>query len=181
MKYVQPIRSLEKIEQMKIILKKRCYRDYFLFVLGINVGLRISDILKLQVKDVADKSHITVNEKKTGKLKMFKINSSLRDEIQSYISNMNTEDYLFSKRNGFTPISRVQAYQILNEAAREVGITDSIGTHTLRKTFSWFLYQKTKDVALLQKLLNHSAPSITLRYIGIEQDQQDEAIESFSL
>ncbi|MDX9806823.1 MAG: site-specific integrase, partial [bacterium] len=53
--------------------------------------------------------------------------------------------------------------------------------HTLRKTFGYHFYQKTKDVALLQQLFNHSAPSVTLRYIGINQDIMDMAIEDFSL
>ena len=72
------------------------------------------------------------------------------------------------------------AYRILNQAARQVGLSD-IGTHTLRKTFGYHFYQRTKDVALLQKVFNHSSPSITLRYIGIDQDVIDKAIEGFRL
>ncbi|HNZ54779.1 MAG TPA: tyrosine-type recombinase/integrase, partial [bacterium] len=69
---------------------------------------------------------------------------------------------------------------ILNKAAGELGI-EEIGTHTLRKTFGYHFYQKTKDVALLQNIFNHSAPSVTLRYIGINQDIIDSAIDEFSL
>jgi integrase len=68
----------------------------------------------------------------------------------------------------------------LNTAADKVGL-DEIGTHTLRKTFGYLFYQKTKDVAQLQELFNHSAPSVTLRYIGINQDVMDKAIDDFSL
>jgi integrase len=74
----------------------------------------------------------------------------------------------------------VQAYRILNKAAKNIGIGE-IGTHTLRKTFGYLFYQKTKDVALLQELFNHSAPSITLRYIGINQDLMDNAMDDFKL
>jgi len=51
----------------------------------------------------------------------------------------------------------------------------------LRKTFGYHFYQQTKDVALLQELFNHSSPSVTLRYIGINQDKIDQAYDNFSL
>ena len=52
MKIVQPIRDKNKIQEMKIELRKKGTRDYLLFVTGINTGLRISDIIKLKVSDV---------------------------------------------------------------------------------------------------------------------------------
>ena len=70
---------------------------------------------------------------------------------------MSNDEYLFTPVNGKSrkPISREMAWIILNKAARELGIKE-IGTHTLRKTFGYHFYQKTKDVALLQYLFNHS-------------------------
>jgi len=67
MKYVQPIRDLKKIEELKVIFHKQNYRNFFLFLFGINTGLRISDILKMKVSDVRDRTHITIQEQKTGK------------------------------------------------------------------------------------------------------------------
>ena len=104
MNYVQPIRSKEKIEQMKEELRKNGSRDYILWVLGLNIGFRISDILKLQVKDILNydrtvKSHIEIIEEKTKKHKKCKINSVLTDELYRYTKNMNFEDYIFKSRN----------------------------------------------------------------------------------
>ena len=182
MNTVQPIRELSKIEEMKSVLMRQGYRDYFLFILGINTGLRISDMLSLLVSDIKGKTHIVIREKKTGKLKHFRINNTLQYEIAQYIRGMRDEDYLFPSRKGHKtrPISRVRAYMILNGAAREIGL-DEVGTHTLRKTMGYHFYKKTKDVALLQEIFNHSAPSVTLRYIGINQDIIDRAIDEFSL
>lgn len=178
---MEPIRDREKIELVKTILKKNSFRDYFLFMIGINTGLRISDILKLKVKDVKDKTHIVMKEIKTGKNKRFKINDTLRDLIEEYTQGMNQEDYLFpSRKGGNKPITRVRAYQILHAAAQKADL-EEIGTHTLRKTFGYHFYQQTKDVALLQKLFNHSSPSITLQYIGINQDILDREIDKFTL
>ena len=140
MKTVQPIRDKSKINEMKTELKKQGTRDYLLFITGINTGLRISDIRVLKVSDVLNEdrtsnTHITITEKKTGKLKKFKINDSLSREFMDYTKNMKMNDYLFYSRKGINkPITRVQAYRILNTVARKIGL-EEIGTHTLRKTF----------------------------------------------
>ena len=179
MNTVQPIRDKEIIEKFKNELLKKGSRDYMLFVIGINTGLRISDILPLKVKDVKG-THIKILEKKTSKAKRFKINPYLRKEIDRYIDGMNDDDYLFPSRKGNKPITRVQAYRILNDVAEKLGI-DEVGTHTLRKTFGYHHYQQNKDVAILQEIFNHSAPSITLRYIGINADIIDNSIDNFYL
>lgn len=180
MNAVQPICDKRLIEQMKAVLAEKSQRNCFLFTLGINTGLRISDLLQLKVKDLRGRSHIIIKEKKTQKLKRFKINESLKNEINLYTQSMTDDAYLFKSLRGTKPIGRVQAWKILNDAAQAVGLTE-IGTHTLRKTFGYHFYQKTKDVALLQEIFNHSSPSITLRYIGINQDILDQAIDDFCL
>lgn len=152
-----------------------------LFVLGINSGLRISDMLKLKVKDVRGKSHLVLREQKTAKNKRFLINSNLRQELEEYTKEMEAEEYLFQSRIGKNkPLSRFQAYRILSTAGRKLGL-ENIGCHSTRKTFGYHHYKQHKDVALLQKLFNHSSPSITLDYIGITQDIIDQSIENFSL
>jgi len=178
-KTVQPIRDVAMIAAMKEVLMQQHYRNYFLFVLGINVGLRISDLLSLRVRDVKG-THIIIIEQKTSKLKRFKINNELRKTINEFIKDLDEEDYLFKSRRGNQHIKRVQAWKILNAAANEIGLSE-IGTHTLRKTFGYHFYQKYKDVAVLQEIFNHSSPAVTMRYIGINQDIMDEAIDGFSL
>ncbi|CDQ42119.1 site-specific integrase [Virgibacillus salexigens] len=180
MNEVQPIRDKEKIEEMKRVLAKKGSRNVFLFVLGINTGLRVSDMLNLKMEDVVDKEHITIKEKKTDKRKRFLINRELQKHIDSYTTGMNEGDFLFKSYRSNNPIKRIQAYNILNEAAKEVGIQE-IGTHTMRKTFGYHFYKRSKDVALLQEIFNHSSPSITKRYIGINQDEIDEALNDFNL
>ena len=179
MRYVQPIRDRENTQKMKNELLKGGFRNYMIFNIGINTGLRISDILNLKVKDVKDKTHIVITERKTSKITRILINSNLRNDINSYIHNMNEEEYLFkSQKNINAPITRVQAYRILNNAAKILNL-DNVGTHTLRKTFGYWHYNMYKDVAILQEIFNHSSPSITLRYIGINDDIKDKTIENF--
>ncbi|MED4840408.1 site-specific integrase [Weizmannia sp. CD-2023] len=182
MEYVQPIRDKKVIEEFKTLLNRGVFgeRNRFLFVLGINTALRISDLLKLKVCDVRGKKYLKVSESKTGKTKNQLINNALKAEIEEYTKNKKDDEWLFPSRKGDKPLTRVQAYRIMNEVAQLMGV-DDIGTHTLRKTFAYHFYQKTQDIYTLMELLNHSAPSVTRRYIGLVQDDMDKEIENFSL
>lgn len=117
---------------------------------------------------------------KTDKIKRFLVNPQLRKEVRKYVrkSNLKNEQYLFPSRKGNGPITRVQAYRVLNKAAEMADIPD-VGTHTLRKTFGYLHYQKFKDIALLQQILNHSNPKDTMIYIGLTQDLMDETLMDF--
>lgn len=172
MDFVQPIRNKKEIEAMKKVLKEKSERNFIMFMIGINAGLRISDILTLKVRDVRG-NHLNIIEQKTQKKKRIAINNSLKDALSDYIRNKNNNEYLIKSRVGVNkPITRSQAYNILREAAEKCGL-EEVGTHTMRKTFAYHMYQQTKDVAVLQRILNHRDPFVTLRYLGIEQDYQD--------
>jgi integrase len=152
-----------------------------MFVFGINTGLRIQDLLKFRKTDViGDK--IVMIEMKTGKKRIIQINPTLKREIKEYTAKLAMNDFLFPSRQGGKnkPIKRDMAYKIMRAAAKEFGLID-IGTHTLRKTFGYHMYQKTKDITLVQKMLNHSDKSITMRYIGMDQDMMDSAMNRFGL
>lgn len=181
MELVEPIRDKEKIKEIEQILAESGTRNLLLFIMGTNTGLRISDIIERKVKDVKDRAHIELKENKTGKYKKFPINNKLQTLLIPCIKNKNPESWLFPSRTGAGHITRVQAYRIINSACKKAGITDRIGTHTLRKTFGYWHYQQYKDVAMLQKIFNHSSPSITLAYIGINQDKIDESYKNFEI
>ena len=93
--------------------------------------------------------------------------------IEQAMATKLTSGPLFPSRKGSAAISRVQAYIILSEAARAVGIKEAVGTHTLRKVFGYFAYQQGIDITRIQLLLNHSSPGVTLRYIGITREELD--------
>lgn len=179
-KDVQPIRSKEKLDDMKWALKRHCSeRDYILFLMGINTGLRAGDLLALKVKDVRHKKQIVILEGKTKKTRKLNL-ANIYDEIQQYIQTLDSE-WLFPSRKGDKPISVTQAYRQLNKAAEMADIENGIGTHTMRKTFGYWFYKQTKDIAKLQHILNHSTPAITLRYIGITEEEIEESLNDFVL
>lgn len=181
---VQPLRTKKQIEDMKWALRRFCSeRDYILFLIGINTGLRVSDILKLKVSQIQSLSRknrktFIVKEGKTKKERIINLNS-IYDEVWEYSQSVESE-WLFQSRKRDKPISAVQAWRILNKAGSFAEI-DSIGTHTMRKTSGYWFYKQTRDVAMLQEILNHSSPSITLRYIGINDEEINDTLDDFRL
>ena len=187
MNFVEPIRDIQKIKTMKSVLRNNP-RNELLFVLGINSALRVSDLLRLRVSDVLDESHnlknaVILKEQKTGKTKSFPINDSVRNALKRYFKTQpprSIDAPLFPSRSGGGALTRKQAWAILQQAGKSIGL-DNIGTHSLRKTFGYHVYRKTNDLAIVQQLLGHSNSSDTLRYIGITQEQLFDAYLDLNL
>lgn len=159
-------------------------RNYCLVAAGLNTALRISDILKLKWKDVYDfnskkwKTHIELLEKKTGKKQYICINKYFLTALKKLFDvhkNAQWNAYIFSPYNkGTEPLTRVQAYRIVKEAAKQSVCDDShISCHSLRKTFGYHAYKQGASPALLTCVYNHSSFEITKRYLGIDQDEKD--------
>lgn len=186
---VQPLRTAEEIENMKFAIKRGnkgtpkrqelAERDLLIFLVGINTGLRVNDIVKLKVGDVRGKDSFIIFEGKTNKKRTVNI-SMIKNEIEAYTTGKRSDEYLFKSQKGDKPITTTQVYRILSSAADYVGY-DYVGTHTMRKTFGYHHYKQFKDVAILQEIFNHSAPSITKRYIGIREDEINDTLNGFRL
>jgi len=178
---VQPLRSAEEIKEFRQALNRgrTAARDLLLFDLGINTGLRISDLLPLTVGDVRGKTSVTIQEKKTGKKRTVFLHM-IMPEIATYIDGKEEVAYLFASERIGQPISTTQAYRILQKAADWIGRED-IGTHTLRKTFGYHYYQQTKDIGTLMVIFNHGSQSVTKCYLGIEEEEIEGSLKNFKL
>ncbi|MBQ7733446.1 MAG: tyrosine-type recombinase/integrase, partial [Synergistaceae bacterium] len=199
-KTTQPIRSQSDRDALKSYFWNRNLRDYALFVFGIYTGRRISDLVSMNVRDVAyiDKrsrfriaERFMIQERKTGKFIDLILHPTARRALTKYLrQRLNSapsmgavlNEPLFKSRkagpNEQHRLCQHQAWHVLCQAARFCGLNYKIGTHSLRKTFGYLLYNAGTNIALIQKLLNHSSPEITLAYIGITQDDMDEAVLS---
>lgn len=147
-------------------------------MLGIFTGLRVSDLLRLRVKDVTG-THISIREKKTKKQRRILIAPELKKELQSYIEGKSPNEYLIKSREGTNrPICREMAYKIIRGIGEEFGLSE-LGCHSLRKTFGYIFYNETtdKDIAMLMNHFNHASVKVTMRYIGMEQDSMDMALK----
>ena len=142
------------------------------FMLQANLGLRISDVLKLKPSTFKN-DKLEVIEKKTGKLQYRTINRNLKELIYEYAleNNIKSNDYLIQVK--------VRAIQKqLSIIANYLNLTN-ISSHSFRKLFGVTVYNKTNgNIELLKELFNHSSISTTQRYIKVSQKQIDEVSSS---
>jgi integrase len=167
---VSPIRDIKDIKKIKRKLKDNP-RNLLLFTLGINNGLRISDLLKIRVKDVKHLSEgevCIIKEGKTGKQNVLGMNKESRKVLDIYLNevDLNEDDYLFKSRQG-GHLNKSYVNQLIKGWTQD--IQGNYGTHSLRKTFGYI--QRVKygiGFEILCKRFSHSNPSITMRYLGIQ-------------
>lgn len=196
---VEPIKNVKDINKIKqFLVGKENKRDYMFFVVGINVGLRAGDLLRLKIKDVTEydiqnkfrvRNNVVIIEEKTDKKREFILNNSCKEAILLYLENIykfQMEDYLFKSRKGDGPLTVESAHKLIKNLMRELNIKGNYGTHSLRKTFAYHTYInniKTNPGILdtLQKILNHSSSSVTLRYIGITKEVITDVYNSLNL
>lgn len=181
MKFVEPIRCGTTYNLIKDTLKEENERDYVFFLLGTYTALRVSDILKLKIKDVRNRQTINLIENKTGKQQIIKLNKEVMKALSDFSKSKLDNEFLLKSNKGVNkPISRVRAWQIMKDIGSRFEI-ENLGCHSLRKTWGYHYYKQTGDIATIMLALNHSREDISLRYIGILQDQVNKARESFEI
>lgn len=145
-------------------------------VLEGNLGLRISDIIKLRPCDIVrdgDRFRLEVVEQKTGKRRVFTVPLLIQQYIENYClrNGIRRNDLIF-------PISERAVQKQLKIVCDYLEL-EGISTHSFRKWYATEIYNKNGfDIALVQRLLQHSSASTTQRYIGIEPQKIETAIQN---
>lgn len=188
---MQPIRDISTVHDITVTLSKlttaRGRRLFLLWMVGINMGLRISDIVDLKVGDLRGAREFTYLPKKQAHKKGARkitvpVPRALRKALDARCQGMPDEAWLFPSRKR---TDGKNAAHITRQAARDdmllirrlCGVDQKIGCHTMRKTFGYHYYQRTKDIAILQEWFYHSSPATTLIYIGVTLDNFRKMVE----
>lgn len=144
-------------------------------VLEGNLGLRISDIIKLRPCDIVrdgDRYRLEIVEQKTGKSRCFTVPLVLQQYIDNYClrNGIGSGDLIF-------PLTDRAIQKHLNLVCDYLGY-EGIGTHSFRKWYATEIYKNNGyDITLVQRLLQHSSATVTQRYIGIEPKRIEDAIQ----
>ena len=176
-----PIRKKTDIQAIKKMLQGSA-RDSLIFSVGINNGLRAGDLLALtwgQVKNAGVGEVIRVIEQKTGKPNILMVNKSVFKALTAYRiwadeERLTDDTPLFSVRWKGRRKAMTVAHlgRLVNRWCLAINLTGNYGSHTLRKTFG---YQQRVNFGvgyeLLAKRYNHSSPAVTMRYLGIEEQE----------
>ena len=145
-------------------------------VLEGNLGLRISDILKLRPSDIVrdgDRYRLEITEQKTGKRRVFTVPLVIEQYIENYClrNGIGRNDLIF-------PITERAVQKQLSLVCDYLGY-QGISTHSFRKWYATEIYKANGyDIALVQRLLQHSSAAVTQRYIGIEPQRIEAAIQN---
>ena len=143
-------------------------------VLEGNLGLRISDIVKLRLCDIVldgDRYRLEIVEQKTGKSRVFTVPLV----IQQYIENYCLRNGLRRAERIF-PLTERSIQKQLKIVCDYLGF-EGISTHSFRKWYATEIYKNSGyDIALVQRLLQHSSAATTQRYIGMEPQRIEKAI-----
>ena len=173
MKLVKPIKSLEDVNKIKDYLRLKNLRNYLIFVMGINTGIKTCQMLDLRLKDILDnenniRDYISINGIE------YDITLNTKKAIKEYILCIPVEEnknsYLFKSNKGDLPINRSHLYRILNDAAKKCEVDLSIGNETLRKTFGYHYYHQIGDLKHLQLVLNQKSVTKLYDYLDIDND-----------
>ena len=201
----EPIKSMDDITRIsEYLIEKKRWRDNMLFIVGINFGLRASDLRLLRFSNLINdnltfKDTFPILEKKTKNTRKHRknryvtINTAVIEAVTLYLEHtpgVSLSDSMFrslsnngSKEN--KPIAVQNINQLLYGIARDLNLSCKVSTHTLRKTFCYHqMVMSNNDprkLLLLSKMLGHSSVSITLDYIGITGEEIEEAYRNLNL
>ncbi len=192
MSTTQPIRNLTELELLKnyYLNVSPNLRNYALICTGINTALRISDIRLLKWENIYDfkekrfREHLSLTEQKTGKQNCIAMNHSLIQAFSMYMDSLekvSSDAYIFTGNGRTSPLSRSQAFRIIRDAARDVHLSHAVSCHSLRKTFGYHAWRAGVAPVVIMSIYNHSSFHITTRYLGIEQDDKDNAFLKLNL
>lgn len=185
----EPLKTKYQIKQVRDLIEnytREPLRNKIIFNIGINNGIRTGDIVKLKIKDVYGKDYVRIRESKTGKTRDIRLNvAGIKEDIIKYVGakKWNDDDYLFtSHKDPRKPISTTAVYRIFKRLnAVSGGQLPHFTAHSMRRTFGYFYYKNTHDIATLMQIFNHSSQSITMRYIGMDREELKKNLKDFVL
>lgn len=201
----EPIKDMNDIIRIsQLLIGQERYRDNMLFIVGINFGLRVSDLRELHFSDLINndctfRDRFPIFEKKTRNTRKRKsnryitINTAVVEAVTLYLENtpdVRLSDYLFrsESNNGINenrPISKQAIDMMLKGIAKDLGLGNRMATHSLRKTFAYHQMVMSgndpRKLLLLQKMFGHSSAAQTLDYIGITSEEIDAAYRNLNL
>lgn len=190
LKEVSAVKDLVVVGQVSRLLEKHYSKQFAqVWDLGINLALRITDLLNLKFEDEVSQHgerYIVTRERKTGKMAMIKLNHKACRIIDEIRSEFPSHIYIFqsyrSARVKNKPPAPIDRSNVRRAFAAIGDIVDvHLGTHSMRKTRGYHMYQQTGKIEPVQKMLRHSSPAVTLRYIGIEQVDIDRSFDELIL
>ena len=155
-------------------------RNYALMTVYLNLGLRVSEALNLEVDDIDwNSGRLVVRAGKGNRDRVLWMSDRDLGTLQGWRSMRKCSSaYLFCTLDGGRLSDRyVRAF--VKRYAKKAGIKKDVHPHILRHTFATDLFGKTKNIRMVQKALGHVSIFTTMIYTHIVDDQLEQALRSF--
>jgi len=192
MQEVEAVKTAEQRQQVEAHLAGQgvIYAD--IWKAGVNTALRISDLLSLTMDDVrsldAEQPSLQIKEQKTGKRRKIVVNQSALAVMQRRLADHPKHVWLFqsdavtlNKRQPPKPINRRSVSRVFERVGQKVAPKIALGTHSMRKTRGYAMHKAGRSIESIAKILNHSSPAVTMRYIGLVQQDIDDSYTELEL
>jgi len=192
MREVEAVKTTGQRQQVEAHLadQGRIYAD--IWKVGVNTALRISDLLSLTMDNVralnTEQPALNVIEQKTGKHRKIVINQTALNIMQRRLSDNPDHVWLFQidavnrdRRAPPKPINRRSVSRVFEQVGQRVAPKVALGTHSMRKTRGYAMHKAGRSIESIAKVLNHSSPAVTMRYIGLVQQDIDESYTELEL
>ena len=184
MNHTEAVKTRDEINTVSLLLQKYggdLYRD--IWKVGINVSLRISDLLAIRYSDLdLENRRLQLREMKTGKNKEIRLNDTVIKIIEKRRKQFPEDEFLFqvhSNRATGKPVSRQMVARKFKEAGETLNI--ALSTHSMRKTRGYAMFSDGKPIEMISKVLNHSSPSVTMAYLGITKEEVMATYDEYEL
>jgi len=185
--------DLKRIREYLSMKGKIPFLEFINF--GCNVALRISDLSVIEFQDINERRwKLELIEKKTKKKRIIKLNKTCQKAVKNlkeFYQELGydvSQGYLFKSLSPYqlkhkldTPFTTNGVSRAFKRLEEMLNIQYPLGSSSLRKTWGKKVYEETLNIALIMKAFNHSSPAVTLRYIGIEQEEIDQLYEDFEI
>ena len=192
MREVEAVKTTEQRQQVEAHLADQgaIYAD--LWKIGVNTALRISDLLSLTMDDVraltTDQPALNIIEQKTGKPRRIVVNQTALEVMQRRSAEHPGDVWLFQsgavnrdRRGPPKPVNRRSVSRVFEQVGQRVAPKVALGTHSMRKTRGYAMHKAGRSIESIAKVLNHSSPAVTMRYIGLVQQDIDESYTELEL
>ena len=195
MKGSRPLANDEILLVSKQFAGTFAIRNRSLFMLGVSVGGRISEMLALTIGDVwqngrpvKDLLFVKGVVKGRESARMVPVNENgqkaIADLIRWHKQKFGTLDPnrpLFVSRKKGGRLDRTQAHRVLSAAFEKASLNGKLATHSLRKSFAQRVYDATSDIYLVKELLGHKEVETTREYLGVSYQKMQEAVASIKV
>ena len=162
---------LTRAEIKMIIEETKNMKHRLMIALAYGAGLRVSEVIKIQVKDVnIDELTLLIRDAKGGKDRISILPEKLKSNLQNMMTGKIGDLYLFESERGGRLTTRT-AQAVFEKSLKIAGIKKNATFHSLRHSFATHLLENGVDVRYIQQLLGHASISTTQLYTKVTNPQ----------